>query len=428
MTYTKIGPFVDGGAPYLQASTINHFEDGLGAATVFAAPAPSGGDDTAAVQAVITAAQTVNGTVQLQPGTYHGNWATGQSFVQPKIIGAGENYTTLKPFDPSKPILIMQGGSGGVSGGHLADLTFSGPDTGTGVAGLALRDVCAVTWSRIRFGGSLTDGIQFSVTQAAGFCEFNRGEASFDIGTGLALHYMTTKTSETSFHGSGLTDGVINYSGSYAIQVDANCFPYDAPMSVTVFPHTANTQTVRNLNTNREISFFGTFRIEHQAGGYTILGATGTGHGTILYAGEVVALAGPVTLGNLYAVHKLAYLGGNTFKSFAPFTLTATLVNGETDFDLKLGQGDAALVQINILATNFVYQCAAVVWQNPFNSGGNVAKISEGLVNNGTGAGAANLAVQNNRFTITNNYPGYTATVAVIPMGGNINAGGLTQQ
>lgn len=61
--YTRLGPFVDGRAPYLSAATFNHFEDGIAGG-----PAPTGGDDTAALQAWLTGLAGFTG--QLGGGTY----------------------------------------------------------------------------------------------------------------------------------------------------------------------------------------------------------------------------------------------------------------------------------------------------------------------------------------------------------------------
>lgn len=64
MTYTKAGPFVNGGAPYLTAGFFNGLESGIAGLT------PSGGDDTAAIQAALTAAAG-GGTAHLGTGTFN---------------------------------------------------------------------------------------------------------------------------------------------------------------------------------------------------------------------------------------------------------------------------------------------------------------------------------------------------------------------
>lgn len=72
MAYTRLGPFQDGGAPYLSDATFNHFEDGLAAVPAVAAPAPTGiaAADTSNLTAAISAAQTARASLQLLAGTY----------------------------------------------------------------------------------------------------------------------------------------------------------------------------------------------------------------------------------------------------------------------------------------------------------------------------------------------------------------------
>lgn len=70
--YTPLGPFVDGGAPYLSAATFNHFEAALQSVGAVAAPAPTGiaATDTAALTTAISNAQAAGQSLQLLSGTY----------------------------------------------------------------------------------------------------------------------------------------------------------------------------------------------------------------------------------------------------------------------------------------------------------------------------------------------------------------------
>jgi hypothetical protein len=386
------------------------------------APAPNGADDTAAVLPVLLAAQSTHGTMRWREGQYTLNVATAQSFVQPKIIGLGKGITTVRPFDKSKPAITLQGGSGGESGGYLSDFTFA-PHASGGGLGLALQDVCNVNWDRLGFAG-LDEAIIFAVTQDLGFTEFCHGEATIQAGNGLALHYKTTKTSETSFHGSGLSDGIINYSGPYAVVIDPNCFPYNAPFSCTVFTQTANTQVIRNRNVNREVSFFGTFRFENQNTGYSILGATGDGHGRIIYVGEFSGLDGPCYFGNLYFADAILYDGGNTFKKLKRWSTTLTLSNGTVGLPLMLAQGEHATVLVEIDAPGWASFHLLSVYQPPAASTARVAVITQEVFVRANSQADPTFSGENAALNITdvsfNN--GYTAKITVTPDHNGFNA------
>lgn len=376
------------------------------------APPPSGEDDTAILQSLLARAQTVGGTLYLQSGAYQANLVTAQSFVQPKIVGKGKAYTSLAPYDPTKAALRFQGGSGGNSGGYVSDLSL----VGNGIAGLHLADVCDVHWDRLHFANGFTVGaILFDVTQDQGFCEFNHGEATFAVDATLALRYRTSKNSETSFHGSGLTGGKIDYNGPYAVQIDPNCFPYNAPLTLTAFSHTANTQLIRNMNVNREVSFFGTLCVEHQADGYLILGANGDGHGRVIYVGEFSGLNGPVYFGQLYFADALLYIGGNTFKKLKPWSKTVTLSNGTVPIPLMMNQGEHAMLLVEIEAPGWSSYHYISAFQSPGNPTVRLAMIAQEVYVRNNGQSDPTFTGENGALNIADVSfnSGYTAKITV---------------
>lgn len=429
MVYAKKGPFTDGSTtPPINAALLNGLETAVTDLTTYQAPAPSGGDDTAAIQALLTAAQTNGGRVQLQAGTYKVNLATAQSFIQPQLVGRGKGYTYLTPANTNQAILRMQGGSGGNSGGYIADLTFTNSGSTAGVAGLELADVCDVHWDRISFSGNLAEGIRFHITQSAGFCEFNHGDATFDSTIGYSLRYMTDNAYQSSFHGSGLTGGIINLGNTGpAIQIDNYAFPYNAPMNVTIFPHSAVGAIFRNFYTSGRPGFFGALKIENQSNGQISVGDTGWGD--VFHAGTVTVLTNQVKLGRLWAVRRIYWPSGGFYAQYEPFQWNLPLTSGSTGFDLRLQNGEAAWVNVNITASGYAATYQLMCWQNPFNPGGTVTTVAGAVYSNGSGAGAPTFGISNYQLTITNsNYSSaYTANVSINHLGGSIGADGLQQ-
>lgn len=251
------------------------------------APPPSGGDDTATIQSLLTLAQNTGGTLFLLPGVYLcSGLVTAASFNQPKIVGAGMKYTTLKS-TTGGTILKFKGGSGQMSGGYVSDLAF----TGTGAIGLTVADANGVTGDRLLFS-NLAEGIRFHNEGTGSFAEFNQFSAEFRTNVILPVRYMKTSGNE-SFHGSGLTLGsIINQNASATgpmIQIDAGCFPYQAPMSATVFTR-AVTPIFSNANTFRVPEFVGTLMLENFVDGAVI--ASPTAAKDIILVGNLAALGG----------------------------------------------------------------------------------------------------------------------------------------
>jgi hypothetical protein len=246
-------------ATLITAARLNSIETDLaavsGARTI--APDPTGGDDTAVLQPLLTAAQTTGGILELRDGNYRANLTTTAAASQPRIIGQGKKSTTISSFDITKPVLRFKGNTATLTGGYIADLFIGG----TGGVGIELADVSGVTWSRIGVGGTLTEGIRFHTEAAGQVCEFNTGDAEFGPGLVQAVHYKRTAGDE-SFRGTGFTAGTVFTQPAAPTQpvilIDAGCWPHSAPLTAA-FTIAASMPVIRDLNTtaNRAAQFTG---------------------------------------------------------------------------------------------------------------------------------------------------------------------------
>jgi hypothetical protein len=330
-------------ATLVRASDMNNIELGLedasasahaaltatasGSGASIVAPAPSGGDDTAALQPLVTQAQTTGGTLILRPGLYKANLATAQSANQPRIVGQGKNHSALQGQVNTAPVVRFKGATGQLSGGYLSDLTIQG----TGGVGWEIADASGVRWSRIEFGGTLAEGLRFHNEATGAVTEFNSGDAEFQPTVVLPVRYMHTNGGE-SFQGSGFTQGTSfnQRTGQTTpfIQIDASCFPFNAPLTAA-FTSRTTTPLIRNSNTTRNAHFHGAVTVQLQTGGA----------GTVLVdaAGQPVQFSGFVTAqgqsgfdqGNLrlndvvYFGDTVTVLGHKTTKVSVPLSSTS---------------------------------------------------------------------------------------------------------
>lgn len=429
MTYTRRGPFINGfpTGPYIDAAFFNQLEDGLTAVSTAIAPAPSGGDDTAVIQALLNTAQASGGTLALQAGTYRVNLATTSGYYQPIIRGQGMGVTFLQGTVNTSPVLRMKGISGASSGGYVADLTIMG----TGGVGFEIADANGVHWDRLHFTGTLAEGIRFHNESAGGYAEYNSGSAIFDPGVVLPVRYRVTG-GNASFHGSGLTHGsLINQSSSSTtapIQIDAGAFPYAAPMTVAIFPRQAGGAIIANATANPTPSFFGTLDIEVQVTAAVNVAGIGANQYRVLYEGSVTGLAAQnLRLGNLYLADRVYYVGTNVFPSYKPLHRTTTLAAGTvTVLPDNVG---TCTVQIDLVASNYHYAYLLHCWQSPYDPTGVVTVVANPKSLNTAGLGAPTFAWANNGLTVTNAAysSGVTAYVSVQPLANPVAADVLGQ-
>lgn len=155
MAYTKVGPFVDGGAPYLSAANMNILEAGIiaGNAGVTVAPAATGvaATDTANLQAAITSAQNAFQDLYI-PGSqqsYVLNAGLTWNLAKGSLIGVGQASISGAGIS-SGPTLTVTSNNGVTTSGvythgaiqhRVAGLNFFGPDTDAGtVDGIYFTD------------------------------------------------------------------------------------------------------------------------------------------------------------------------------------------------------------------------------------------------------------------------------------------------
>lgn len=400
------------------------FIDGI---KTYYAPAPTGGDDSALIQPFLNAAQNSKGLLIFGAGTWKFNLATQQSFDQPTIRGASLKRTIFTPNSTDLSILRMQGGSGGVSGGYVSDVTFTNPGQTVAGVGLELADVCHVQWDRVLFTGNLAEGIRFHVTQPNGFCEFNSGEASFDTSIGLPIRYKTLNTIQTSFHGSGLRDGIVNYDGPCAVQIDQYAFPYNAPMSATFFPQAGAGSIFKNQWAGSKPGFFGTFRVENYSDQVIVAGDPAGSY--VLFAGHAQVNTAKTYLGMLYLCDTVYWTAGRTFVRYKPWYRYIALQPGSTSIDLLLQNGEAAIVSVNVTGPNYAARYQLMAWQNPFDNTGTVDVLSHSVYNNSTGIGEITFVVQNYQLVIKNDSfsTQYNASVTIMHLGGSVETDNLRQ-
>lgn len=389
---------------------------------LYDAQAPSGVDDTATINALLLAAQTTNGLVRLRPGTYIGNFVTAQSFSQPRIAGANRDRTKLKGLSNTLPVLKLKGGSGSLAGGLLSDFEIAASDTGGGI-GLQLADTNGVQFSRLRFSGSLDFGVEFYNEAAGGFTEYNFGDADFKSAVKTAIHYKrSANATAESFHGSGVVQGtLINQvagASTPMVLIEAGCFPYNAPLTMGVFPRNSGLPVIRNLNTGRAATFFGNIDIEVQ-GGASNIDIGDRNFGNILYAGTVECLqTGDHTkLGNLYLIEKVHFNGGNTYAQLKPYQIVTALGTGSTD--ASPNKWGTALVNIEIKAANYHYSALLSVWQSPYDPTGTVTVLAVNKLLNTANYDAPAFTWTNYKLQIINaQFPatGVTAYMHIIPI------------
>lgn len=419
------GRYDPAGAANTVSDALEPVADFVNGIKIYYAPAPTGGDDTATLLPYLTAAQATNGELRFGHGTWRFNLATEQQFIQPRIVGSGKNYTFFQAFDQSKTCLRFQGGSGSHSGGYISDVTFNG----TGNAALELADVCDVTWDRIGIAGAYQVGILFNVTQAQGFTEFCRGEATIETYVSQPIEYRTVNSQMTSFHGSGLTDGIVNWSGASAVKINNYCYVYNAPMSATFFAHTANTALIQSLYAGAKPWLYGTLRVENQAGGVVLLGASADDSTIVLYAGQVIVNTSGTYLSKLYIVKRVYAKSDTTEVIYDTFQRYNTLNPGGNYSPLNLSNGGAALVVVNLTGPNYGAHYELMVWQNPYSPGGTAVVLASSLYSNASGIGDPVFAVDGYQLKMTNNnFTGQIAAfVSVTHLGGGISTDNLRQ-
>ncbi len=106
-------------------------------------------DDTTAIQAAVTAAVAVHGTVRLQAGTYKTTAAITVP-SQINIFGAGNTITSINNVTSTTDIITITGtddncGANGIFWSNLRDFNVSRPSTSSTNKGISLIDTCYIS-------------------------------------------------------------------------------------------------------------------------------------------------------------------------------------------------------------------------------------------------------------------------------------------
>lgn len=407
MTYSKIGPFVDGGPPYLSAADLNRLEQGVIDANTALAPPPSGGDDSAVLQALLNQASSGAGigTLILQAGTYKANLTTSHLYQQPLIIGQGRYQTKIQSLDTQRAVITFDGISGSLSGGGIRSCGLYAVAAGQGI-GIEYRGACGVASSDIHLD-SFQEGVRFHNLGAGNFTEFDTFEGDI-LSCTIPVHYVVDG-GDPSFHGSGLVGNtVINggWSGP-GVLIDSTAFPYNAPMSATFFTSTSGAALISNRNGSRTANFYGTLRKE---GPPCFFGESG--QFTVAYSGGILSMGGGAGdhLGSLYLAEKFYYNpdDGNTTFQLRPFQKRVPQTAGTMQATTEtIG---TSIINVDVVATNYHYSYLLHCWQSPYDNSGVVTVLANPRSQNGTGWGAPVFAWANRGLTITNTATGFNVT------------------
>lgn len=412
------------------------------------APAPSGGDDTATLLAVVNIAAHTTGYVRLQTGTYHANLDIFNSFNQPIIQGAGTKYTVIQATSKQTPAVKFNGGSGASAYGGLRDVTLI-PAPGGGGVGLCYSGCNTVKSESILIapnsaGEVFDEGLLFWNERPGDFTEFNTFEGDI-LGAKQPVHYKVSNGVE-SFHGSGLVgNSIVNCAGSNTgpvILIDDPGLVYNAPLYLHWFK-SGPLQYLIQVNNHvggRHMTMYGQITIEGDGGETSASLVRGPGASNnnmrVLFEGRIHWFSGNQgTLGELYLVRKTDHDGvSNTVGvAYEPWTSRTALKSGASDVirtDIMSG-GDSALLSITIVGPNYQKNYTYLFWKSPFNSGGVLTQLAAPFAADTGSVGetivtapttSSSIQVSNANFT-----PSFTALATLNPLGGGLSTNNVQQ-
>lgn len=385
------------------------------ARAVFAAPAPSGGDDTAALQALVNLATTTNGKLILQPGVYKANLATPSGYIQPLIEGTGRHQTTIQAVSNTAPAFQFNGGSGSLAGGGLRSLALQCAPQGGGQA-LVYAGCGGVDSKDVYIAGNngqyFAEGVTFWNNAMQNFTEFDTFEGCID-GAVQPVRYRVDNGVE-SFHGSGITGNTIinpvSTSSNPIVQVDSPALPYNAPLSFTAFFNNASQYLINHANTTpgRHASFYGNIRLEGNGGQAANFALVRAATALVYYMGTVSWLS-PQTavLGVMYLVDKVTYQDSAIIAQKRPTTFRAIGKSTASILGVNfLYGGETGLVSVHIAGGNYDKAWVFLVMQSPYNDTGFVQQLAQPSNIDNAALGdptftwsGAGLNVANSKFT-----------------------------
>lgn len=387
------------------------------------APAPSGGDDTAVLQDLVTKATTTGVPLYLQRGTYLTTGLVGPSgFNQPIIRGFGRNLTTLQVTGGGTAILL-RGGSGQLSGGVIEDMSIEGAG-GLGI-GIELRGCGGVNIYRV-WMKNLAIGWLLNNNGTGNFSEFNvMHDSEFATSVTLPME-LRRGTGNDSFHGCGFRDVILN-QGTTApgpmIKVGAGCRLYHSPMDVTLFLRTEGVPFLLNEST-QHVNTFGSIRTEtssakvHQLFGYSSSGRWRHA-GPLSSISEGVQLGTGLTLVDRYQLNS----DGSVTLLETPDEVKYQLTTGANLTRAYATGGGTWMVTVDMRGPNFERTVVCLVTR--FAGEATIGVVTLGTTRQFDGAsiGTVTVGASGQSLAITGaNFPasGFTARVTSTPLQGRL--------
>ena len=408
----------------LSATVAEGVAEGIAERTIVLGPKPSGGDDTAALQAALNKAQSSGGDLHLHPGTYNYTaLVTAEAQTQPLIIGRGARRTIMNCTGSGVGIRF-RGGAASYSGGGMRDVTL----TGANATAIELAAACFMTFERLRFS-NLAKGVLFHNQTAGDFTEFDVfKDCRFEANVTQWVEYRVTAGND-SFHGSGFQNCVFNQGFSATgpkFRIGPTARVYNAPLDCVIFGETVGIAFFDTATATAEISTFGHIRIELVTGAYPWANSLPVEWD---HAGDILCMSQGVRF-NADNTDKFSLVDwrvetsdGSISRKRRPKRTQWNLTTGANN-TITLDNGSTALVSIHLRAGNYEYDMLLYVQRNVENNSGIVNVVSNGRAFNSAGYGAPTFAFTNSRLVITNaNYPvsGVIARINATEMLGRFN-------
>ncbi|AIW03466.1 hypothetical protein CPT_Moonbeam68 [Bacillus phage Moonbeam] len=340
--------------------------------------------------------------------------------AKPMFIGQGHGVTVLKGLNTAT-LLKISGGSGSFSGLSVENIGFQAT---AGSVNLEIAGTCNGLIRNCRFYSG-KNAIVLHNANSGEFTEYIVAEdCVFDSGCQQVLQYKKTNGNE-SFHGSGLVRAKINQSDTETlpkIQIDAGCFPYNSPLDMQVWTRCA-TSLVKNNNTTKFASFYGTITLECFGSAYTgaIVDASTTKG--IYFAGHVLALGNQFQYGKrLILVDRVQYNSDGSVTAWRkPYSLEGTITTGDNTVDVSLDSNISLELNVLVYGNNYEYSYLIKMYKNRTDNNGMLRVAETQREFNGAGYGPPVFTYSNGSLVISNtNFPatGLTYVVTASPLGG----------
>ena len=369
----------DNGGTIVQATGIatgrwkRPIDETVGNVTKWGAKGDGTTDDTVAIQNAFTLnipLEFIDGKTYLITSTIT---LDNSSFNRRGLYCNG--LSTLKTTS-SNTIIKVKGGSGGINKYFKLEGIKFVSTLGKGSA-IEFAGSCGINYDRCYFE-NFTDAVLLHNESAGEFTENIVGTNCRFINCDNSLTYKRTNGND-SFHGSGLSNAWIDpRTAKSAIKINANCKPYNSPLTINCFGTTAD--IISNLSTLCP-SFYGNLSLEgHNREIVTT--------NDIYYAGTIVSLDN-FLLGTLKLVDTFKKTGtiyGNIlFADLKPYTFSVkTLSNNknislgnDAIFYIDDGSSSIIITAINNTGSFPKISSQTVVFGNPmtFTNSGDILQL-----------------------------------------------------